>query len=99
MHAEENEHDFLCSICCSVIGQLVFQMSRVTPGVEFSNALSRFRKRKKKSSSKHRVRRFHVVQVQWTSKKCTKKRDTRAKLLFGSQNHLFFDVVVIIVAA
>ena len=95
MHAEENEHDFLCSICCSAIGQLVFQMSRVTPGVEFSNALPRFRKRKKNSSSKHRVRRFHVR----TSKKCTKKRDTRAKLLFGSQNHLLFDVVVIIVAA
>ena len=64
-------------------------MSRVTPGVEFSNALSRFRKRKKNSSSKHLVRRFHVVEVQWTSSKCTKKRDARAKLLFGSQNHLF----------
>ena len=98
-HVEENEHDFLCSICCSAIGQLVFQMSRVTPGVEFSNALSRFKKRKKNSSSKHLVRRFHVVEVQSTSKKCTKKRDARAKLLFGSQNHLFFDVVVVIVAA
>ena len=51
-HAEENEHYFLCSICCSAIGQLGFQMSRVTPGVKFSNALSRFRKRKTNSSSK-----------------------------------------------
>ena len=28
--------------------------------------------------------RFHVVVVQWTSKKCTKKRDARAELLFWS---------------
>ena len=47
----------------------------------------------------HLIRRFHVVEVQWTSKKCTKKRDARTKLLFGSQNHLFIDVVVAIVAA
>ena len=29
-------------------------------------------------------RRFHVAVVQWTSKKYTKKRDTRAELLFCS---------------
>ena len=28
------------------------------------------------------IRRFYVVVVQWTSKKCTKKRDARAELLF-----------------
>ena len=33
------------------------------------------------------IRRFHVV-VQWTSKKCTKKRDARAELLFWSLNLL-----------
>ena len=35
------------------------------------------------------IRRFHVV-VQWTSNKCTKKRDARAELLFWSLNLLFF---------
>ena len=40
------------------------------------------------SPIKNRIR-FHVVAVQWTSKKCTKKCDTRrAKLLFCS--HIFF---------
>ena len=34
-------------------------------------------------SIKRQIRRFHVVVVQWTSKKCTKKRDARAtELLF-----------------
>ena len=31
---------------------------------------------------KRQIRRFHVVVAQWTSKKCTKKRDARAELLF-----------------
>ena len=35
-------------------------------------------------SIKQSIRRFHVVVVQWTSKKCTKKRDARAELLFWS---------------
>ena len=38
------------------------------------------------SSTKRRIRRFHVVVVQWTSKKCTKKRDARAELLFWSSS-------------
>ena len=42
------------------------------------------------SSIKRQIRRFHVVVVQWTSKKCTKKRDARAELLFWSLNLLFF---------
>ena len=41
------------------------------------------------SPIKRRIR-FHVVVVQWTSKKCTKKYDTRAELLFCSQNLFFF---------
>ena len=39
----------------------------------------------------------HVVVVQWTSKKCTKKRDSRAELLFCSLCQLFFDAVVVVV--
>ena len=35
-------------------------------------------------SIKRQIRRFHVVVVQLTSKKCTKKRDARAELLFWS---------------
>ena len=49
------------------------------------------------SSSIKRQRRFHVVAVQWTWKKCTKKRDARADLLFLSLNLLFFEVVVVVV--
>ena len=41
-------------------------------------------------SIKWQIRRFPVVVVQWTSKKCTKKRDARAELLFWSLNLLFF---------
>ena len=36
------------------------------------------------SSIKRRIWRFHVVVVQWTSKKCTKKRDAHAEQLFCS---------------
>ena len=35
-------------------------------------------------SIKRRIGRFHVLAVQWTSEKCTKKRDARAELLFCS---------------
>ena len=42
------------------------------------------------SSILRQIRRFHVVVVQWTLKKCTKKRDARAELLFWSLNLLFF---------
>ena len=37
------------------------------------------------SSIKRQIRRFHVVVVQWTSKKCTKKRDSLLELLFWSR--------------
>ena len=46
---------------------------------------------------KRRIGRLHVVVVQWTSKKCTKKRDARAELLFCSLYQLFFDAVVVVV--
>ena len=41
-------------------------------------------------SIKRQIRMFQVLVVQWTSKKWTKKRDTRAELLFWSLNLLFF---------
>ena len=42
----------------------------------------KIRRRMSTSSIKREIGRFHVVFVQWTSKKCTKKRDARAELLF-----------------
>ena len=45
------------------------------------------------SSIKRKIRHFHVV-VAKTGKKCTKKGDARAKLLFCLLNQLFFDVLV-----
>ena len=39
---------------------------------------------------KRQIRRFHVVVVQLTSKKWTKKRDARAELLFWSLYVFFF---------
>ena len=66
-------------------------MQATFPGVEFLRFLFSFKKRKKNSSSYvHVLRRFHVVVVQWTWKKCTKERDARAELLFWSLNLLFF---------
>ena len=44
----------------------------------------KIRRRMSTSSIKRQIRRFHVVVVQSTSKKCTKKRDARAELLFWS---------------
>ena len=44
-------------------------------------------------STNHRIRRFHVVVVHWTSKKCTKKRDAPAELWVCS---IVFYVVVVI---
>ena len=76
----------------------ICQSQATFPGVKFLRISFRFKKRKENSSSyvhvlqKRKIRRFHVVVVQWTyaSKKCTKKRDTRAELLFWSLNLLFF---------
>ena len=57
------------------------QMQATLPGVECLMALSMFKQRKEKSTSsiKSRIGRLHVVVVQWTSKKCTKKRDACAE--------------------
>ena len=65
------------------------------PGVEFYSGSKIGRKIRRRtcmftSSIKRQIRRFHVAVVQWTSKKCTKKRDARAELLFCSLNLLFF---------
>ena len=49
------------------------------------------------SSIKRQIRRYHVVVMQWMSKKCTEKRDGRAEQLFWSLNLLFFEVVVVVV--
>ena len=72
---------------------------------EFFWILFRFKKRKENSSSyvhvvhktSNWIRRFHVVVVQWTSKKWTKKSDACAELLFWSLNLLFFEIVVVVV--
>ena len=71
-----------------------FNLSNVSnfPGVEFLRTLSRFKERKGNFSSyvhvlhktSLRIRRFQIVVVQWTSTKCTKKRDARAGPLFCS---------------
>ena len=50
----------------------------------------KIRRRMFTSSTSRQIRRFYVEVVQWTSKKCTKKRDTRVELLFSSLNLLFF---------
>ena len=49
-----------------------------------SSNLGAFFRRMSTSSTKRRTGRFHVVVMQYTSKKCTKKRDARADLLFCS---------------
>ena len=41
-------------------------------------------------SIKRQIRSFHVVVVQWTAKKCTKKRDASVELLFWSLNLIVF---------
>ena len=52
----------------------------------FSNASAKANTRQRMSASsiKRRIGKFCVVVVQWTSKKCTKKRDARAEQLFCS---------------
>ena len=49
------------------------------------------------SSIKRHIGRFYIVVMQWTSKKCTEKRDAHAEQLFCSQNQLFLDVVVVVI--
>ena len=42
----------------------------------------KIRRRMSTYSIKRQIKRFRVAVVQWTSKKCIKKRDARAELLF-----------------
>ena len=70
--------------------------ARVSPAGDFlleinSQRLYPVSKRERKvlppmftSSLKRRIRRFDVVLEKWTSRKCTKKRDALAELLFCS---------------
>ena len=44
-------------------------------------------------STKRRIGRFHVVVLQWTSKKRTKKCDARAEQLFCSENQSLLKVL------
>ena len=69
------------------------------PGVEFQRTVSKLTKTKRKSvvrclvftsSIKREIRKFHVVVVQRRQKKCTKKRDARAKLLFYQSQAVAF---------
>ena len=68
-------------------------MSANPPKVEFLRTIAKCRKREFRgrlctSSVQREIRHFHVVVVQWRQKKCTKKRDARAKLLFWLLNLL-----------
>ena len=85
----------LSNFIASIWTLSICQMQETFRGVEFVKNLFKFKKRKENSSSYvhvlyNQIRRFHVVVVQWTSKKCTKKRDARAELLFWSLNLFLF---------
>ena len=45
------------------------------------------------SSIKRRIRWFYVEVVQWTSKKCSKKRDARAGLFFAHKTNWFLTLL------
>ena len=81
----------------------ICQMQATFPWIEFLRILFKLKKRRKircrmsTSSIKREIRRFQVVVVQWTSKKCTKNSDAPAELLFWSLNLLFFEVIVVVV--
>ena len=50
------------------------------------------------SSIKSQIRGFPVVVVQWTSKKCTKKRDGKCRaVVLIIKPIVFFEVVVVVV--
>ena len=76
------------NLIASIRTRSICQMQATFPGIEFLRSLFRFKKRKENSSSyvhvlhKRQIRRFHVVVVQWTPNKCTKKHDAREELLF-----------------
>ena len=79
----------------SIWTRSICQLQSAFPGVELLRILFRgIRCRMSTSSIKRQIGRFHVVVVQWTSKKCTNKHNARAELLFWSLSLLFFKVVV-----
>ena len=88
-----NEHDDIENVTkrnysASILSRAICQMQVSFPGDEFlSTGLKRertIRRRMLTSSIKRCIMKFYVVVVQWTSKKCTKKHDARAELLFCS---------------
>ena len=61
-----------------------FKLYRVYLEPLNSSNVGDFFRRLSTSSTKRRIGRFHVVVMQYASKKCAKKRDARAELLFCS---------------
>ena len=96
----------LSNLISSIWTRSLCQMQAIFPRLKFLRILltgskrgRKIRRRMATSSIKRQIRRFHVIVVQWTSKKCTKKRDARAELLFWSLNLLFFEVLGVVVVA
>ena len=80
---------YVLSVYIAIIPtHLLCQMQANPPGGEFLGTTFKFRKRNKfrrclfTYSIKREIRHFHIVVVQKRAKKCTNKRDARAKLLF-----------------
>ena len=71
----------LAKFIASIWTRSICQLWAIFPGVEFLRTLSMFKKRREDSSSsiKRRIRRFHVVVVQWTSEKCNQNHDHTCK--------------------
>ena len=84
----------LSNLIASIWTRSICQIQATFRGVKILRILFRLKKMKENSSSyvyvNRQIRRFHVVVVQWTSKKCTKRRDAPAELLFWLLNLLFF---------
>ena len=81
----KNMNCVLLNLIASIWSRSLCQMQATFPGVGFYSGSKRGRKIRRRmstSSMKRQIRRFHVVVVQWTSKKCTKTRDACAELLF-----------------
>ena len=85
------------SVLIAIIPTLLLcQMQANPPEVEFLGAEreTNFRRCLLTYSIKRESRQFHVVVVQKQAKKCTKRRDAPADLLFYSLNLSFFYVLV-----
>ena len=79
---------FQTYLIASIWTPSICQILATFPGVEFLKDFIQVQKEEGKfvvgmssSSIKRQIRKLHVVAVQWTSKKCTKKRAARAELL------------------